>query len=97
MALAMLLGVGLGTVACSAKEPEEAEPDLCERVRDHLIELRLAEAVQVDREAHRVVLRRALGPDFSERCLRSISYEQGICILRALDGNAAAECSAPKS
>ena len=77
--------------ACSDSDDERAQHSVCERMRDHLVELRLA-TVGHDREAHREVMRRAVGTDVVEACERSMSDDQVTCVLNAYDAAAAAAC-----
>jgi hypothetical protein len=65
----------------------------CSQLRDHLVELRLATATNVDVAAHRAVMRRALGDEFVTRCETSTSEDVVNCALAATDSSAAAACS----
>ena len=71
---------------------ETAELTRCERLRDHLIDLRLAEATNVDKDAHREAMRNALGTSFLGECARMPESDRD-CALEATDTNAAAACS----
>ncbi len=68
MRMHCLLLVLLVACAGSDEAPAETSQSPCEQVRDHMIELRLASADKIDREAHREVMRRALGDDFIASC-----------------------------
>jgi hypothetical protein len=61
-------------------------------VRDRLVDLRLASATGVDREAHRAVLRDALGAELVTSC-KSFSSAQTQCLLDAPDLTAADTCT----
>lgn len=56
--------------ACAADSSDESRPSTsaCEKLREHVIDIRVAE-VQQDRDAHREALRRALGKEFVGRCV----------------------------
>ena len=79
------------TLACGGSDDERAEVTPCERMRDHLVELRLT-SVTDDRDEHREVLRRALGAEFIESCERSMSDDQVSCIVNADEAAEAAAC-----
>lgn len=80
-------------VACSS-EDERSEGTPCERMRDHIVNLRLADVTGIDRTAHREKLRRALGSSFVANCKESMTDEQVTCVLNALDSGAATACVA---
>ena len=69
----------------------------CERMRDHLIELRLADATEGNRDAHRVAMKRALGDEFVETCKRSTSASQRRCVFGAADAHAVTKCASSAS
>jgi hypothetical protein len=85
---ALLLTLAVG---CGGGDDGGAHATPCERMRDHLVDLRLA-SVDEDREAHRDVMRRALGAEFIDSCQRSMSDVQVTCILDADDSAEAAAC-----
>jgi len=73
-----------------------AEARRCEQLRDHLVEIRLADvhiATGVDREAHRVAMKTALGGEFVASCTSKLTESQVNCALRATDTAGAAACS----
>jgi len=84
---------------CGEDEEEAAlaRTQQCERMRDRLVELRLASATNLGAalEQHRAALTQALGPQFIDACTRSVSEAQVGCVLAAHDSLAAAQCSAP--
>ena len=80
--------------ACAGNEETAAER--CNRVRDKVVDLRLANAAQVDREAHRKTLRAALGEQFIDSCRTSMSTKQQRCVLGAADLEAATACTASR-
>jgi len=79
-------------VSAACSHDDEVMP--CERMRDHLIDLKLADATGVDRDAHREVLRRALGESLVTNCKKSMRAAQVLCILNAADSAAANACVA---
>lgn len=94
-AVALLLSV----IGCDGErdEPVSNEPSRrCEQVRDHLIDLRLTEAMGVDHDAHRAAMKAALGPDFVASCVTTLSRAQAICVLDARDRASADACTAPQ-
>jgi hypothetical protein len=82
--------VFLFVLAC-AEEPTAAKR--CEQVRDRVIELRLADAVAVDRNAHRSALEHALGEDFVSSCRNNLTAMQQKCVLKAQDSASADACA----
>jgi hypothetical protein len=76
-------------IACSDDKPEV---DRCVRVREHLIDLRLAQATKIDRDAHRHALRAALGDDFVTTCHASLNASQQACVLKAANTQSASAC-----
>lgn len=86
--LALLLTIALAS--CSS---DDAPPvTSCERLREHLVTLRLADATGVDRKAHAEAMRSALGSDFVERCKESMSESEVKCVLKATDSTSASAC-----
>jgi hypothetical protein len=77
-------------VACTGSS--ETESERCERVRDKLVELHLASATQVDRDAHRKAMRAALGAPFMASCRDTMTAEQRDCVLAAADLASATAC-----
>lgn len=70
----------------------------CERLRDHLIDLRLADAKGVDQAAHRDAMKQSMGTDFLESCAK-LDSSQVDCALDAPDTMSASACAtrAPRS
>lgn len=59
--------------------------DGCTRLRDHVVDLRLADGASElgsDVEQHRRAMKQALGEEFIEHCVRTMSYEQLECSLK---------------
>jgi predicted protein tyrosine phosphatase len=74
------------------RDIESTELTRCEQLRDHLIDLRLADAVHVDKAAHREAMRTALGDDFAASCSK-LRDDVIDCALGASDSTAAAACA----
>lgn len=55
------------TSGCGDESPPQQDHAACQRLRDHVVDLRVAEVDQ-DRDAHRDALKRALGTEFMARC-----------------------------
>jgi hypothetical protein len=84
-------------MACSATD-EDSRRVKCERVRDHLVELRLQTASPgVDVSGHRSAMKQALGHTFVDRCEQDLSAAQVTCVLRARDHFAASACTGTAS
>jgi hypothetical protein len=79
--------------ACSSERVVERRD--CERLREHLIEIRLA-GITTDAEAHRATLRASLRDDFVDRCLES-SIDDVECRLAAASWDELAACTANSS
>jgi hypothetical protein len=86
----VLLGVSACVVACDSSE--DIGVDACERARDRVVDLRLADATGVDREAHRAAMQRALGESFVESCKLSMTASQVRCVINATDSASANRC-----
>ena len=81
-------------VACASDEPVSVEAR-CEKVLDCWIELELADAKDIDREAHAKAKRLAYGADFVAGCVAKMSDAQRDCMLGATSSAAAGACSKP--
>jgi len=68
----------------------------CERLREHLIDLRLADAKNVDHAAHREAMTQALGADFLASC-QQLGDAEITCALDAPDAATASSCATRKS
>lgn len=89
----------LGLLAGCGQDDEDealARAQQCEKVRDHLVDLRLASATNLGTaiEQHRSALRQALGPQFVDGCTKSMSEAHVACVLAAQDSDAATDCNA---
>lgn len=79
-------------VACGEADqgpPSDAE---CERLRTHLIDLRLQE-VTSEAAQHRQALEQAIGASFVAACTRTIDRAQWECAMAASASSALAACN----
>jgi len=90
--------VGGALVGCASHEDDGTR--VCTEMRDHLVELRLAESrgsagdlQPIDLAPHRAAMKRALGPDFIKQCQREMSRVQVRCMLSATTFEVAQACS----
>jgi hypothetical protein len=83
--------------ACTSSVGEEpADSRHCERLRDHLVDLQVADihiATGIDREAHRRAMAQALGSSFVSSCIAKLTETQVDCALDTHDAAAAAACT----
>ena len=84
----------LFVVALGACQTDGSDPDAppCERLREHLIDLRLDRSSTSNQDEYREVMRRALGADFMQSCAR-LSSAQLRCALESSSLNESARCS----
>jgi hypothetical protein len=88
-----IFALAIVVAACSGDEVDEKPAATrCETLREHLIDLRLEDAVQVDKNAHRDALRTAMGRDFLTACSK-LSDDAITCALRAPDSSTASACA----
>jgi len=85
----------LVSTAC-ASDREDSEDDArrreCVALRDHVIDVRLADATNVDQAAHREVLRQALGTRFVDECTKTVDERQRHCALSATSADGIQAC-----
>lgn len=81
---------------CDDDRPEQPELTRCEQLREHLIDLRLEDAMHVDKDAHREALRTAMGADFDSSCSK-LDDAAIRCALQAPDSATAAACASAKT
>jgi hypothetical protein len=83
-----------GVAGCGVDEQPESSSraSLCERLRDHLIDLRLVDAKHVDLAAHRAAMKQAMGADFLASCGK-LDPSEISCSLGAPDTNTASACA----
>jgi hypothetical protein len=66
----------------------------CARLRDHLIELRMA-TVTADQDQHRATLEKVLGDSFISTCVEQTDVSDLRCSLAATDEHSLGVCSSP--
>ena len=75
-------------------DPESSTNETaCKRLREHLIDLRLADAKHVDQAAHRDAMKQAMGSDFLASCAK-LDRADIDCALDAPDTTTASACAA---
>lgn len=85
--------VAVALAGCSADDEVPVAENPCERLREHMIDLRLEGTPPADLASHRDVMRRALGDEFLTNCAASLSAAQIRCALDARDSASAVTCS----
>lgn len=90
----MIFVVLVFVASCGGSDDSEvtARETPCERLRDHLVDLQLADAPHIDREAHRVTLKQSLGTDFLATCSK-LDRAEIDCALDAPDATTASACA----
>jgi len=87
-------------IGCGSEDTDEiadpARATPCERLREHLVDLRLAGVESIDREAHREAHIVAMGNDFLAACA-TLPQSAVACATEATDSASAAACSAGAS
>lgn len=91
-----ILLVLVAIAACGDDQAEAPQLSRCEQFREHVIDLRLATATNVDADAHREVMRNALGPSFLDECAR-MPEDELECALAAGDAATAVACASNTS
>jgi hypothetical protein len=95
----LLFLVASSLAACSGDDGSQGSSrhERCERLLDHEIDLRLAIESNIDVDAHRKVMREALGKDFVASCATKMTDAEVDCALAAADSKAVSACSQPSS
>ncbi len=91
LSLALTVSLAL-TAGCSTGGAERVGRGDCERLRDHLVDVRMA-SVTADHEQHRRAIRTALGDGFLSSCLDLTTESQLRCSLKANDAQALTACA----
>ena len=94
--VSLLLGLVVG---CTSHD--EVERTKCERLRDHVVDLRLEQNAgakdslgqPIDLAPHRAALKQALGGEFVASCEKTLTPKQLECALAAKDSAAASACT----
>ena len=87
----ILVLVAIGT-GCATGGDSETKAQRCERLREHLIDVRFGDAPAEGASSRREAMKRAMGNDFIDRCLQ-LEDEQLSCTLAAKDHKAVAGCA----
>jgi len=91
----LVLIMGCGTEDAD-ESPDPIPATRCERLREHLVDLRLAGVESIDKEAHRKIHRDAMGSDFLAAC-GAMPEATLTCALEAPDSSRAVACNAGAS
>ena len=75
-------------MGCSAED--EQRP--CDRLRQHIIDLRIDSVPEADRAAHRAAMSQALGTTLDAEC-KALTAKQFDCALAAKETAAIASCA----
>lgn len=86
-----LLAVAL-VESCSVDDDSSPGRELCERLRSHVIDVRLSGINDVDTNAHRSAFEAALGEGFVESCQKALTIRQVNCSLSSSDIDAVESC-----
>lgn len=91
---AILICAATGALTSCASESDSVSRKDCERLRDHLIEIRM-QSVTVDRDQHLIALRSSFDESFITTCFSSTTEEQLACALAAKDSDGLVACAEP--
>ena len=86
--VALLVVLGFGCATSGDEAPSNAS---CTRVREHVVDLRVADLPVEDRATHRAALLEAQDESFRTRC-RELSNSQLDCALEARDQASLVSC-----
>ncbi len=90
----VLLAVAVSVVALTGcTHDETVDRRSCEKLRDHLIDVRVGDTHDRDAAQHRAAMKAALGDDFVENCLHTMTVDQLKCAMSASDLGATSECA----
>lgn len=92
----LILVLALGCSGDDEVDEEIAKATPCERLREHLIDIRLVGETHVDQAAHRTAMRQALGNEFLDGCSK-LGPAQVTCATDAPDTPAAVACTTQTS
>lgn len=87
----------LAVIGCSSSDDFEVDRARCTQLRDHMVDLRLADAsgiVSSELTQHRTAMNSALGDRFVGECQASLSKTELRCSLAAKTLSSASDCSA---
>lgn len=86
----LVSGLAVVSIGCGADEPSPRPR--CEQLRDHLIDVRLANMDAADREAHRTTMRASLDGEFMAQCAK-LPTTRVNCALAASDAAGVRACT----
>jgi hypothetical protein len=89
--LLLLIGA-CGTCGTDEEHDSPTPSTPCERLRDHLVELRMADVRGVDVEPHREAMKQAMGSTFLTTCAKDITSSQLGCAMASSDLVSAGQC-----
>lgn len=84
----------------SDKDAEAVRAEDCQRVRDHLVDLRLAGSEvlgKIEIEKHRAILVSALGTQFLDNCTKTLSDQQVACLLAQMTRTTSTDATPPRA
>lgn len=89
----LLAGALASLTACWSESVEVSRKD-CERLRDHLVELRM-QSVTADHDQHLIAIRSSLDEDFVTTCVDGARASYIECALAAADSDGLGACAEP--
>ena len=91
------IGLALLLAACAPHQESETPEARCEKLRDHLVDLRIKDVrgatAGLDLDAHRAALTRALGSDFTSACATQMTDAQIDCAISSSTLAASTKCT----
>lgn len=91
MHFSRILPILLAALVACASNSDEVTRTECERLREHLIDLRM-DSISEDREQHRASLARVTGEAFVTSCVEKTSAVSLRCALAASDPHDLTKC-----
>jgi hypothetical protein len=90
----MLLAVAVSVITLAGcTHDETVDRRSCEKLRDHLIDVRVGNTQDRDAAQHRAAMKAALGDEFVDNCLHTMTIDQLECAMRASDLGATHDCA----
>jgi hypothetical protein len=89
----LITGVLVALLACSSgSESDAVSRQDCERLRAHLVELRM-QSVTADHDQHRIAIRSSLDDSFISSCVENNAASALQCAMAAKDSDALLACA----
>jgi hypothetical protein len=88
--------VTLGGCQRGPSDTDPADRELCERFREHVVDLRLSNVSDVDVRQHRALMIDAFGERFIDACTSSMTAAQVKCAVDAASSEDAETCTRQK-